>query len=384
MADLPPRTWASMALAGVLLMAVLGVPSHDATARQGLVDFGDAWDTAVVAGAAVNSADLTRITGDVVVSPGIIVTGFPPGKVVGTIHRDDAEARATKADAVAAYSEAAGRTPTEVVPSRLGGKTFGPGVYKSVDGTFLLSGTLTLDGQGDPDAVFIFQADSTLNAARVSNIDLMNGAQENNIVWQIGDTATVETYATFRGNILAKNAVMVQDGAVIYGRVAGLNTTVTIDGTSTLPATTITVPSIPGTTPARSGTGAKAGKRGEGEAAHSKALVTVYRPPTTTTLTSSPNPSRLHEPVTFTAVVHGDYNGSRPTGSVLFKDGATQIGSVLTGDQGVAKFTTSELTRGVHYITAVYVDDGTGSYEAWVYFTPSESPALEHQVLNRR
>ncbi|MEQ4717327.1 ice-binding family protein [Nonomuraea sp. B19D2] len=357
-------------------MGALGFLPPSATARQTAVDLDDAWDTAVLAGRAVNSTDLTRVTGDVVVSPGFIVTGFPPGVVEeGQIHRNDAAAQAAKADAVAAYNDAAGRTPTSTPPAQLGGRTLGPGVYKSRDNdTFLINGTLTLNAGGDPDAIFIFQSD-TLQTARVSNIDLMNGAQENNIVWQVGNTATLGAYSTFRGNVLALNAVTVSEGAAVYGRVMGLNTTVVLDGTSTLPATRVTIPGMPSATAAR-----RAARSGTARAPDQP----PYRPPTSTSVSSSPNPSRLHEPVTFIAVVSGDYDGQRPTGPVLFKDGSTIMGSALADDEGFARFTTSELTRGVHEITAVYVDDGTGAYEAWVYFAPSESPVLQHQVLSRR
>ncbi|MBB4935752.1 hypothetical protein FHR32_000057 [Streptosporangium album] len=304
-----------------------------------------------MAGNAVTSTNLTTITGAVALSPGTTMSGFPPGMLRGGVHKNDAEAKDEKADAVAAYNDAAGRTPTATIPPNLGGgATITPGVYDTSGGVFELTGTLTLDAMGDPNAVFIFQADSALNTARVSNIDLANGAQEDNIIWQVGNSATLGPYSTFRGNLLALNDVMVMKGTAMYGRAMALNNVVAIDGTSILPTTRVTLPN---------------------------------NPPTTTTLASSPNPSRKDEPVTFAAKVSGNFEGVGPTNEVLFKDGSAVIGSAMLDDFGVATFTTAELTRGVHPITAVYVGGGTAVGEAWVDFAPSESLVVNQQVLNR-
>lgn len=316
------------------------------------VNLGYADDCVVMAGNAVTSTHLTMITGAVALSPGTTLVGFPPGMVRGEVHRNNAEAKEEKADAVAAYNDAAGRTPTATIPPDLGGgATITPGVYDTPEGVFELAGTLTLDAKGDPDAVFIFQADSALNTARVSNIDLENGAQEDNIIWQVGDSATLGTLSTFRGSILALNNVTVMRGAAMYGRAMALNNVVTLNGTTTLPATHVTLPN---------------------------------NPATATSLTSSPNPSRTGEPVTFVAKVSGDFLGVSPTNTVLFKDGSVVIGSAMLDDLGVATFTTTELTRGVHPITAVYVAGGTAVGEAWVDFAPSESSVVNQQVLRRR
>ncbi len=342
-------SWLAAALVTALVLGAPLVPSASADVPP--VDLGEAEDCAVMAGDAVMSTDLTTITGEVALSPGDTMVGFPPGTVRGEVHIDDEEAQEDMADAVAAYNEAAGRTPTDTVPPDLGGTTMGPGVYDTPGGIFEIAGTLTLDAEGDPDAVFIFQADNALNTARVSNIDIVNGAQEDNIIWQVGRSATLGTLSTFRGNVLALNSITVDEGAAVYGRAMALNGAVELDGRSTLPATRVTRPGDPATS---------------------------------TTLTSSPNPSRRGEPVTFTATVSGDYQGFGPTNEVLFKDGSIVIGSAMVDDSGIATFTTSELTRGVHPITAVYVNGGTAVNEAWVNFAPSESTVVNQQVLNRR
>lgn len=340
------------ALAAVLTLGAPLVMPLSANADIQPVTLGQAEDCAIVAGNAVTGTDLTMITGTVALSPGITMTGFPPGIVHGEVHRNDAEAQGEKADAVAAYNDAAGRTPTATIPPGLGeGATITPGVYDTPGGVFELAGTLTLDAQGDPDATFIFQADSALNTARVSNIDLTNGAQEDNIIWQVGNSATLGEYSTFRGTVLALNDVKVMKGAAMYGRAMALNNVVTLNGTSILPTTQITLPNTPATS---------------------------------TSLTSSSNPSQLGEPVTFVAKVSGSFHGVSPTNTVLFKDDSVVIGSVMLDNLGVAMFTTAELTSGVHPITAVYVAGGTAVGEAWVDFAPSESPVVNQQVLDRR
>ncbi|MFI7706022.1 ice-binding family protein [Nonomuraea sp. NPDC049480] len=315
------------------------------------MDLGYAAECVAIAGEMVSNTNLTTITGDLVVSPGSEVIGFPPGEVRGEIYLGGSEATAMKNDAVAAYRDADRRSSNSVIPPDLGGRTLSPGVYESTDGTFRIDGTLTLDAGGDPDAVFIFQADSALTTARVSNIDLLNGAQDDHVFWQVGDAARLGKYSTFRGNLLAWNSISVAFGAAVYGRTMALNEALHFEGTDILPATRVTLPG---------------------------------NPPTETSITSSPNPSRMGQPVTFTATVSGDVQGFRPTGTVLFMEGTTIIGSAYADPTGVARFTTSELSRGVHEIHAVYANGGTAVYEAWVYFAPSESPTITQQVLNRR
>jgi hypothetical protein len=109
---------------------------------------------------------VTAITGDLGVSPGSAVTGFPPGIVTGSgsIHVADAAALQAQADVTTAYNDAAGRTATATITADLGGQTFGPGVYAG--GTLGLTGTVTLNAQGDPNAVFVFQAASATSSGR--------------------------------------------------------------------------------------------------------------------------------------------------------------------------------------------------------------------------
>ncbi|MER5622144.1 DUF4082 domain-containing protein [Streptosporangium sp. NPDC002544] len=339
------RSWLRASLTAALVMGVVaGMPGSANAALP--VSIGSAAPFGTLAGTAVVNTNLTSITGDLGVSPGSSVVGFPPGTVSGTVHATDATAAQAKADLVAAYNDVAGRTPDATVSPQLGGTTKTPGVYNSSNGTFAISGTLTLDAQGDPDAVFIFQA-STLTTANVSNIALLRGAQANNLFWQVSGNATLGTYCTFRGNVLAQNSVTVNTGAAVFGRVFALNGTVSTQGTASVPATRITVPNDP---------------------------------PTTTTLTSSPNPAGVGEPITFIATVKANTGPVIPAGEVVFKDGSTIIGSSNHSSLGPATFTTSNLSPGDHQITAVYLGGDTFDHENVIHFAPSTSPKLTQSV----
>jgi Ice-binding-like len=160
-------------VAGILVVvAWLG---GNALAAQPPVGLGTAQAFAVLAGSTVTNTGPSTLFGDLGVSPGTAVTGFPPGTVNGTIHAADAVAGQAQSDLTTAYNDAAGRTPPLAVPADLGGLTLTAGVYKS--GSSLgLTGTLTLDAQGNPNAVFVFQAASTLITASGSSVKLINGA----------------------------------------------------------------------------------------------------------------------------------------------------------------------------------------------------------------
>ncbi|MEA2197405.1 MAG: hypothetical protein QOJ25_1456, partial [Solirubrobacteraceae bacterium] len=168
-----------------IALALLAVSASAAFAAQPPVGLGTADSAAVLAGSAVTNTGPSTINGDLGVSPGTAVSGFPPGTVNGTFHSADAVAGQAQFDLTTAYDDAAGRTPPLSVSGDLGGLTLTSGVYKS--GSSLgLTGALTLDAQGNPNAVFIFQASSTLITASGSDVKLINGAQPCNVYWQIG------------------------------------------------------------------------------------------------------------------------------------------------------------------------------------------------------
>ena len=211
----------------VVVAALMAITAGPALAAQPPVALGTADSFAVLAGSTVTNTGPSTINGDLGVSPGTAITGFPPGTVNGTIHATDAVAQQAQSDLTTAYNDAAGRTPAAAVSADLGGSTLAPGVYQSAS-SLGLTGTLTLDGQGDPNAVFIFQAGSTLTTASNSRVALINGAQPCNVYWQIGSSATLGTGSILAGNVLALTSISVNDGVTVNGRLLARNAAVTL------------------------------------------------------------------------------------------------------------------------------------------------------------
>jgi type VI secretion system secreted protein VgrG len=196
------------------------------------VDLGTAGSFAVLGGTGVTNTGPTVIWGDLGVSPGAAstITGFPPGVISGTEHAADTEAANAQADALAAYDYLAGLTPTENLTGRnLGGQTLTPGVYK-FDTTAGLTGKLTLDLQGDPNSLFVFQIGTTLTTASGSSVIGLDGAPCCNVYWQIGSSATLGTGTDFLGSVIADGSITLTTGAAIaHGRALALNGVVTLD-----------------------------------------------------------------------------------------------------------------------------------------------------------
>jgi len=182
----------------------------------------------VLAGSTVTNTGSTVISGDVGVSPGTAVTGFPPGLASGAIHKADGAAAQAQTALTAGYIDAAGRSGGTTVAGDLVGQTFTPGVYKSTS-SLALSGDVTLDAQGDSAAVFIFQISSTLTTGSGSHVILANGASACNVFWQVGSSATLGTNSVFKGNILALTSITITTGVNLQGRALARNGAVTLD-----------------------------------------------------------------------------------------------------------------------------------------------------------
>ena len=221
------RAAAKLASVGLLAVsATLALASGAQAATS--VPLGTADSFAVLAGSTITNTGATVVNGNLGLSPGSAVTGFPPGVVNGAQHVADGVALQAKADLITAYIDAAGQGPAIPVTADLGGQTLTPGVYNSPT-TLALTGVLTLDALGDPNAVFIFQAGSTLTTASASSVNLIGGAQSRNVYWQVGSSATLGTNSLFRGSILALTSITLTTGATADGRVLALNGAVTLD-----------------------------------------------------------------------------------------------------------------------------------------------------------
>jgi len=209
-----------------------------AAAGQAQVGLRSSANFAVLAGSTVTSGGATTVNGDLGVSPGSAVVGFPPGLVNGTIHAADPTAAQAQLDLTAAYNDAAGRTVGAVtVAGNLGGLTLTPGLYKSTSSLEISSGDLTLDAQGDANAVFIFQIASTLTTTSGRQVILSGGAKAANIFWQVGTAATLGTTSVFKGTIMADQAITINNGATLTGRALAHVAAVTLESNIvTIPA----------------------------------------------------------------------------------------------------------------------------------------------------
>jgi hypothetical protein len=220
----------------VLITGGLGIPCT--TSAQGSLNLGAAANFAVLAGSTVANTGLTTVKGELGLSPGSAVTGFPPGKVTGKQHVADTIAAKAKLDLTTAYNAAAGRTVAPIlVAGNIGGMTLAPGLYKSTSSLQISSGDLTLDAQGDANAVFIFQIASTLTTTAGRHVILSGGAKASNVFWQVGTSATLGTTSVFKGTIMANQSITLTTGATLEGRALARVAAVTLDSNViTIPA----------------------------------------------------------------------------------------------------------------------------------------------------
>ena len=250
-----------MRIFGFLLASLTSlVVASGAQAATAAVPLGTTSAFGLLAGSTITNTGNTVVNGNLGLHPGTAVIGFPPGIVNGSMHIDDAVALQAKADLTNAYLTAGGRPLTATVAPDLGGSTLVAGVYRTGSVPSLqLTGNVTLDAQGDPNAVFIFQIESTLTTATDSSVTFVNGAQSCNVFWQVGSSATLGTRTTMRGNIMALTSITVQDAVTVDGRLLARN------GAITLINDTITAaPCADGTTGGTGGGGTGGGGGGTG------------------------------------------------------------------------------------------------------------------------
>ncbi len=223
------------------VMATSGTVSGTATVNvtvgpSPIVNLGAAAPNGVMAGTAFTCVNLGTINADIAISPGSTVTGFPPCVITGTQNLNNAIAVQAQSDLTNAYNTLAGLPcpPANAIVANLGGTTKPAGVYCTATGIGI-TGVLTLDGGGDPNATFVFQAGSSLTTA--GNIVLINGAQARNVYFQIGSSATLGTGSQIQGNILALTSITLVDNANLIGRALARNGAVSLgtNNTITLP-----------------------------------------------------------------------------------------------------------------------------------------------------
>jgi hypothetical protein len=250
------------AAASVLLVGLVSL-SSSAYAATPTVGLGTAAQYSVLAGTTVTNTGPSILNASLGVSPGSAAPGFPPGTILppGVQHLADAQALQAKSDLVTAYDDAAGRPVTANLAANLVGLTLVPGVYRAKT-SLGLSGTVTLNGQGNQNSVFIFQVPTTLITASATHVSVLNGAQACHVYWQIGSSATLGTASDFKGTIMALTSITAQTGATIQGRALARNGQVALDdNVFTLPSCTTTptstattkAPTVKTTAPSKAG-----------------------------------------------------------------------------------------------------------------------------------
>jgi LPXTG-motif cell wall-anchored protein len=297
-------------LVGIGLVA-LSAPAG-AAAYENSVGLGVADSYTVLASQTVTNTGPSDLPGDLGVNPLTAVTGFPPGLVHGVTRTGNAAATA-QASLTAAYVDAAGRAPTgTTLGGSMAGGTFVPGVYNATS-SLGVSGAVTLDGQGDPNAVFIFQVGDALTTASNTAFVLTGAAQACNVFWQIGSSATLGTTNTFVGTMMALTTITVNTGTTVAGRALARNGAVTLDSN---------VFSNP----------------------------TCHTTPTTTTVATTPATTGGTTTLRATVVASG---ANAPTGTVTFSANGVALGTAAIGSNGVATLTVpAGTTVGTRAITA--------------------------------
>jgi Ice-binding-like/Bacterial Ig-like domain len=208
------------------------------------INLGSAGNFAVMATASISSTGPVVINGDVGLAPGTS-QGIPPAQVNGTIHVNDPIVTQAQADLLAAFNDATSRsTNAQTLPGNMGGLTFMPGLYVNST-SVLISGAgpnnnVTLDAQGDPNAVFIFKMGSTLTTGVGSQVILAGGAKASHVFWQVDTSATIDVGSIFQGNVLAATSITINTGAAVTGSMFSGAAGGT--GSATINASTVSVP----------------------------------------------------------------------------------------------------------------------------------------------
>jgi hypothetical protein len=329
------RVLAATAVVAVAALGLAGVAfagSASAAAYETSVGLGTAAPYSALAGSTVTNTGTSVLNGNVGVSPGSAVTGFPPGITGGVINAANAAAAGAQSDLTIAYNDAAGRTPTGTsLGSSLVGGSYQPGVYNAAS-SLGVSGAVTLDGQGNPNSVFIFQVGAALTTATSTSIVLIGNAQACNVFWQVGTSATLGTSNAFVGTVMALTSVTANTGTTIQGRALARNGAVTLD------TNTFTSANCAST-------------------------------PTTTTVTTTP--ATTGTDTTLTASVTAGGGAVAPTsGTVTFLSNGVPVGTAPVGAGGVA-------TLVVPAGTAPSTSTITATYSGLVSYGPSTSTATD-------
>jgi Ice-binding-like len=253
--------------AGITLALVFALVAVPAVAQAAPVNLATVSPFVVLGGTTVTNTKASVLNGDLGVAPGTALTGFDVAVVNGATHANDGVAKTAQADLTTAYNVAAEQPVSggnDLSNTDLGERTLTPGAY-GFTSSAQLTGALTLDAKGDPNAQFVFEIAAELTTAPASSVVLVNGASPCNVFWQVGSSATLDTTTVFQGNLMALTSISLNNGASVIGRVLARNGQVSLinnvltrplcaAGSTPSPATEppsgpgVLVPNAPGTT----------------------------------------------------------------------------------------------------------------------------------------
>lgn len=202
--------------------------SSNAINPESPVQLASAGEYSVLSAVAVTNNGSTTMSANVGVSPGKVITGFPPGITAGSIHPGDAEANQAQVDLHAAFADVGARLKTGALAPSLNGLVLTAGVYQS-SGNVTLSSAITLDGQANPNSIFILRIKGGLNVASNSRVVLLNSASPDRVFWQIGDSTEIGATSNFSGTILCTGSIRLGAGTHFTGRALSLTGSVTLD-----------------------------------------------------------------------------------------------------------------------------------------------------------
>jgi hypothetical protein len=259
-------------LAGVAVAFVFAFAAVPVVAQASAVNLATASPFVVLGGSTVTNTGPSVLNGDLGLSPGTSLTGFGlPAIVNGATHANDAVAAQAQADLVNAYNVAAGQPippDNNLTGTDLGSRTLTPGAY-GFSTSAQLTGQLTLNAQGDPNAQFVFVIGSTLTTASASSVTLTNGASPCNVYWKVGSSATLGSGTAFIGNLMALASISLNNASTVVGRLLARNGQVSLINNVLGTGGCAAGPSPGGSTPGTSGPGkgkGKAGSKGKGTA----------------------------------------------------------------------------------------------------------------------
>lgn len=230
-------TFAAVVLVAISLVVAIPAQAVDSVCvtrapvvKAALVKIADsAINFGVIAAAAITNVGASNLNGDIGVFPGTAITG------IETIFTDTATAQIVRAGAdpaqaglILANAEITNQGSRTQIAAELGEQIVCPGIYNS-DAAYGLTGNLYLDGNSNPESVFIFVTPAALTSAAASKIILINGAQAKNVFWQIGAAATLGASSFFKGTILAQAAITVGAGVHVHGRLFSMGAAITLD-----------------------------------------------------------------------------------------------------------------------------------------------------------